>query len=98
MVSRVAARPRSTSLDRPAQLAPYVGSKRSMPVVLNWLRDRIRGLLGEYREPFAGTGSVFLHLASSWSEPRVVWLNDARRGVASLWAGSGSTPRSCAGR
>lgn len=36
----------------------------------------------EYREPFAGSASVFLRLASSWPTGRAVWLNDARAGVA----------------
>lgn len=62
---------------------PYIGNKtRQLRLLDGWLPEDIE----EYREPFVGSGAVFLMLRRTRPNSNIrYWINDASRGLISLW-------------
>jgi DNA adenine methylase len=62
---------------------PYIGNKtRQLRLLDGWLPEDIE----EYREPFVGSGAVFLMLRRTRPNSNIrYWINDASKGLISLW-------------
>jgi DNA adenine methylase len=66
----------------------YPGAKRkAAKIIVPILKDFLatRGPDCEYREPFAGTAAIGLHLMMGDPRPRRAWLNDLDPAICCIW-------------
>ena len=63
-----------------AKLMPAMFSKEPVPRFLNFKKG-----VGDFHDPFAGTGSAFLHFANGFKGDRQIYISDSNPDLVNLW-------------